>query len=99
MELLGAYEARRLALSEPDTSAIVASLDASLEKAKLRHDSEFHLPLLEDAKSCARHLAGHHTGASAAGIIERGARGPDLPARRVPAHSELSIFRLLLRWI
>jgi hypothetical protein len=30
MELLGAYEARRLALSEPDTSAIVARLHAPL---------------------------------------------------------------------
>ncbi len=53
MELLSAYEARGLALSEPDTSAIVASLDASLEKAKLRHEFEFHLPLLEDVQRVA----------------------------------------------
>ncbi len=54
MELLGAYEARGLALSEPDTSAIVARLDASLDKAKHRYDFEFHLPLLEDAQRVAR---------------------------------------------
>jgi hypothetical protein len=53
MELLGAYEVRGLALSEPDTSAIAARLDASLDKAKHRYDFEFHLPLLEDVQRVA----------------------------------------------
>ncbi len=30
------------------------ALDASLEKAKLRYDFEFHLPLLEDVRRVAR---------------------------------------------
>jgi hypothetical protein len=87
MELLRACEAWGLALSEPDTSAIVARLDASLEKAKLRYDFEFHLPLLEDVRRVgARHLVGHHTGASAAGIIECGARAA-FACAACPTHS------------
>ncbi len=54
MELLRACEDQGLALSEPDTSAIVARLDTSLEKAKIRYDFEFHLPLLEDVRRVAR---------------------------------------------
>ena len=54
IELLRACQARGLDPSEPDTSAIVARLDASLEKAKLRYDFEFHLPLLKDVRRIAR---------------------------------------------
>ncbi len=45
----------------PTFSRWVARLDASLEKAQLRYDFEFHLPLLEDVRRVTRGILRHTT--------------------------------------
>jgi hypothetical protein len=46
--LLQKATANGLASSEPDTSVIIARLSKSVEKAKLRYDYDFEMPLLTD---------------------------------------------------
>jgi hypothetical protein len=46
--LLQHAEAKGLAISDPDTKAVVARLNKSVQGAKLRYDFDFEMPLLTD---------------------------------------------------
>jgi hypothetical protein len=53
-KLLDLCKAEGLVLSEPSTDHVIARFDAALDKAKLRYEFGFELPLFADARQVAR---------------------------------------------